>query len=72
MYFNEKGETSLLPSDYDLIMTTERKTGWINLISAEDGPHVYCAEIYPTEMEAIAEVVDNKNYITTIQINWEE
>ena len=70
--FNERGITRIHSSGYDLMMAPERKTGWINLISAEDGPHVYCAEIYPTEMEAIAEVVDNKNYITTIQINWEE
>lgn len=59
-------------SNHDLVMAPERKTGWINLISAEDGPHVYCTNIYPTEMEAIADVFDNKNYITTIQINWEE
>ena len=59
-------------SDYDLIMAPEKKTGWINLISAEDGPHVYCAEIYPTEMEAVVDVMDVEDYIATIQIEWEE
>lgn len=72
IYYNEKGKTGSYPSDYDLMMAPERKTGWINLISAEDGPHVYCAEIYPTEMEAVVDVLDVKDCIATIQIEWEE
>lgn len=59
-------------SGHDLVMAPERKTGWINLISTEDGPHVYCAYIYPTETEAIKDVRDVEDYVATIQINWEE
>ena len=59
-------------SDHDLVMAPERKIGWVNLISTEDGPYIYCAKIYPTEIEAVTDVLDVKDYITTIQINWEE
>lgn len=49
-------------TDHDLVMAPERKTGWINLISAEDGPHVYCANVYPTERDAVTDVLDIEGY----------
>ena len=58
-------------NDEDLMMLPEKKTGWINIMDNED-PHVYCANIYPTEMEAVADVMDVEDYIATIQIEWEE
>ena len=55
----------------DLMMASEKKTGWINIMSYKE-PYVYCAMIYPTEMEAVADVMDVEDYIATIQIEWEE
>lgn len=71
MSYTEKGQTCAYPSAYDLMMASEKKTGWINIMDSKE-PYVYCAKVYPTEMEAIADVLDVEDYIATIQIEWGE
>lgn len=66
-YYHTEGIETMV----DLMMASEKKTGWINIMDNED-PHVYCAYIYPTQREAVADVMDVKGYIATIQIEWEE
>lgn len=71
MYYNKRGESCASSNKYDLMMATEKKTGWINIANNGE-PYVYYAKIYPTEMEAVADVLDVKDYIITTQIEWEE
>ena len=66
-YYHAEGVETMV----DLMMASEKKTGWINIMSSTEH-YVYCAMIYPTEMEAVADVLDVEDYIATIQIEWEE
>lgn len=54
---------------YDLMMLPQKKEGWINIY--KDFEDTVCC-VYPTEKEALEDGETEKDYITTIKIEWEE
>lgn len=54
---------------YDLMMLPEKKEGWVNIF--KDFEDTVCC-VYPTEKEALEDGEIEKDYITTIKIEWEE
>ena len=56
-------------SNYDLMMLTRKKEGWLNIF--KDFEDTVCC-VYPTEKEALEDGETEKDYITTIKIEWEE
>lgn len=54
---------------YDLMMFTRKKEGWLNIY--KDFEDTVCC-VYPTEKEALEDGETEKDYITTIKIEWEE
>lgn len=54
---------------YDLMMFTRKKEGWLNIY--KDFEDTVCC-VYPTEKEALEDGEIEKDYITTIKIEWEE
>jgi hypothetical protein len=54
---------------YDLMMFTRKKEGWLNIFKDFEDT-VFC--VYPTEKEALEDGEIEKDYITTIKIEWEE
>ena len=56
-------------SNYDLMMLPEKKEGWLNIYKNFEDT-VCC--VYPTEKEALEDGETEKDYITTIKIEWEE
>lgn len=54
---------------YDLMMLTRKKEGWVNIY--KDFEDTVCC-VYPTEKEALEDGETEKDYITTIKIEWEE
>ena len=66
-YYHTEGVETMV----DLMMASEKKTGWINIVDSKY-PHIYCSKIYPTEMEAVVDMQDFEDYIATTQIEWEE
>lgn len=54
---------------YDLMMLTRKKEGWVNIY--KDFEDTVCC-VYPTEKEALEDGETEKDYITTIRIEWEE
>ena len=50
-------------NDYDLMMLSEKKEGWVN---------VYKDTVYDTKDEALIVRSESRGYIDTIKINWEE
>lgn len=72
-YFNEKGETCTYPSDYDLMMASEKKEGWVNVCNADTIFYFVEGIIYDTKEEAIEHInPDDEIYVTTVKIEWEE
>ena len=60
-------------SPYDLFMKSEKKTGWINIYDSESNTprHREYTGVYRSKEEAI-NGKDGRNYVTTIEISWEE
>lgn len=56
-------------NNYDLMMLTKKKEGWLNIF--KDFEDTVCC-VYPTEKEALEDGETEKDYITTIKIEWEE
>ena len=54
----------------DLFFAPEKKEGWINLFKINSTLTI--GEVYNTEEEAKAAVVDSLVYISTVKIEWEE
>ena len=57
-------------NDYDLFFEPEKKTGWINLYNLSG--KIVCGVVYESEKAARVRIDENKSYITTIPIEWEE
>lgn len=72
MYFNERGGTCAHPSGYDLMMASEKKTGWINIYPQINITHIAETSegVYPTE--AVAKLYAQADCIATVPIEWEE
>lgn len=56
-------------NNYDLMMLNKKKEGWLNIYKDFEDTF-FC--IYPTEKEALKDGETEKDYITTIKIEWEE
>lgn len=71
LYYNVKGRTSFL-RDHDLMMASERKTGWINIYPSRYKKRIATlgSYVYKTQREAKEAV--SGNCIATIPIEWEE
>lgn len=58
------------PSPIDLIMAPNKHEGWINVLNCK-GEYV-SSGVWNTEEEATEIGQDDKGYVTTIKIEWEE
>lgn len=59
-------------SDSDLFFAPQKKEGWLNLYKDEDG-RVAIGTVYPIESEKSAKMAsEDKNYVATCKIEWEE
>lgn len=56
-------------NNLNLMMSPEKKEGWLNIY--KDFEDTVCC-VYPTEKEALEDGETEKDYITTIKIEWEE
>lgn len=56
----------------DLMMTSSKHNGWINIYRLGETIKRQTGEIYDTEEEAIKHIDDFRGYITTQHIEWEE
>ena len=70
-YEGRKFFTSINPED--LMLSGEKHVGWVNIFK----PHIISrgramSMVYNTREEAIKNIGNRFNYITTIQIKWEE
>lgn len=54
---------------YDLFFAPEKKTGWVNIYNQ---PIMACGLIYGSEEEAKQSVDEDKTYVATVKIEWEE
>ena len=64
---------SLNDSSFDLFFAPETHEGWINVYRHSDGGHAYAGTVYDSKEDAEKrKVIDEKNYVTTIKIEWEE
>lgn len=74
MYFNEREGTCTHPSGYDLMMASEKKTGWINIYPypypSKDKTALIGKHVFRTQQQAKEHACEN--CITTIPIDWEE
>ena len=64
-----------LVSKFDLFMKGERRKVWANMYSEFPNSRVRCfgsLKSYETEEEAKAAIINSKNYIATVPIEWEE
>ena len=68
-YHNNGSYMSEGESGNDLMMLTKKKEGWVNIF--KDFEDTVCC-VYPTEKEALEDGETEKDYITTIKIEWEE
>ena len=61
-------------SNYDLMMLTKKKEGWVNVYKSYNvGKKIPCmASIYPTKEEAKKSSVVGFDYVDTVKIEWEE
>lgn len=61
-----------IDSRLDLFFSPENKEGWLNLYKNEDG-RVAIGTIYPIESEETAKMAsEDKDYVATCKITWEE
>lgn len=57
----------------DLFFAPEKKEGWINIYRVDDFKcNATDKYIYRREIDAISAIAGNKDYITTVKIEWEE
>lgn len=56
---------------YDLMMTSEKKEGWVNLYKEKDGS-LGCSMIRCSKEEAVSHIIHKRIYVDTIKIEWEE
>ena len=59
------------PSDLDLLFAPEKKEGWANIYLC-DGEYSLDDVIYPSRIDAEESGKKFEDYLTTIQIEWEE
>ena len=58
------------PSSSDLFFAPEKHEGWINIYEYGRGKYITSEIVYTNKEDAIKD--KNKNYLTTIKIEWEE
>lgn len=56
---------------WDLVMTSVKKEGWINIYTGVNGEFV-SGSVFKREADAINNKVEEFDYITTKKIEWEE
>ena len=78
VYYTNDGTNQSLgaESQFDLMMATVKKEGWVNLYQNEHETWTGC-DIFDTKEDALYycdthDCFDKKNYIKTIKIEWEE
>lgn len=64
------GANSPNDDDFDLMMLPEKKQGWINLYKNDRG--VYTAQTIAETKDAAYNGRSDKDYLTTVKIEWEE
>lgn len=57
-------------SDFDLMFTSTKKEGWVNLF--KNNSAIITGEVYNTEEEAKSAILCKYIYISTTKIEWEE
>lgn len=71
-YYNKKGKTEDYPDGYDLMMATEKRTGWINIYPYQCKEKVAMIGYYAYKTQKEAKESASGDCIATIQIEWEE
>lgn len=71
-YYNKKGKTEDYPDGYDLMMASEKKTGWINIypLKYEGRISIIYSCVYKTQKDAKENA--SSGCIATVPIEWEE
>lgn len=67
---NGKYDVAETATDLDLFFVTEKKEGWMNLYKS--CKKIIGGFVYNSEEAAKGEIAENKLYIATIKIEWEE
>ena len=72
LVFTEKGkiEVNFCNDPMDLFFDTEKHEGWVNIYEYGRGKYITSEIVYTKKEDAI--MGKNKNYLTTIKIEWEE
>lgn len=73
-FVNGKRIASALESDLDLMMPSEKKEGWVNISNCPDNGYSNYDSgviVFKTKEEAI-NFTNNKDYIDTVKVTWEE
>ena len=72
-YWFEDGRASAdFDLNYDLVMKSEKKEGWINLFYGSLGVRRAVGAIHDNKDDALRSKEGNDYYITTIKVEWEE
>ena len=57
---------------FDLFFAPETHEGWINVYRNSDTGHTYAGAVYDSKEDAEKRKIIDENYVTTINIEWEE
>ena len=72
-FVSGKRIASPLESDLDLMMLSEKKEGWVNIVRGNDGKSYMGRGIFQSKEEAENTIkAFSDNLIDTVKINWEE
>lgn len=71
-YYSPNGKEDADMPHLDLVMATEKKDGWVNVVRYDGKPVQMDEEIYGTKNEAELHHGMNNELIATIKIEWEE
>lgn len=69
-YYNEKGE-DYGDGSYDLVMASVKKEVWVNIYKIDDCCG-YFSVVFNSKKDAEKDGENDKNFITTQKIEWEE
>lgn len=71
-YYDKNGIDPISSNSADyLMMTSEKKEGWVNLYKEKDGS-LGCSMIRCSKEEAVSHIIHKRIYVDTVKIEWEE
>ena len=72
--YRENGLYSLysLSEENNLFFAPEKHEGWVNVYRNSDSGHTYAGAVYDSQEDAKRRKALDKDYVTTLKIEWEE